>query len=187
MRKDQPAAAESQIAGVCLENKTLNFLRLFRAMRRDGLQDSGVRRDLSKRLCCLSGSITVCQARRDHIIITAVAYSRLLNGGKSLVKSDVGVASLSPASAWSGGSLETSPRGREHGMAAGTGAVNNKIYYPLGRPGRGADADCCSLEFSVRLRRGGGIPKRMEEGRHCAMACQLPQSEGEGWRDREHG
>lgn len=32
-----------------------------------------------------------------------------------------------------------SPRGREHGLAGGTGPVNNKIYYPSGRHREGAD------------------------------------------------
>lgn len=31
-----------------------------------------------------------------------------------------------------------SPRGRQRSAAAGTGAVNNKIYYSLGRPRKGA-------------------------------------------------
>lgn len=67
-----------------------------------------------------------------------------------------------------------SPRGREHGMAGGTGAVNNKIYYPSGCPREGADGDRCSLELPVRCGGGitGGIPKRMEEGRCIAVACQ---------------
>jgi len=47
-----------------------------------------------------------------------------------------------------------SPRGREHGMAGGTGTVNNKIYYPSGRPREGADGERCSLELAVRY--GGG-------------------------------
>lgn len=38
-----------------------------------------------------------------------------------------------------------SPRGGEHGMAAGTDTVNNKIYYPSACPGEG-----CSLEAAVR-------------------------------------
>lgn len=56
-----------------------------------------------------------------------------------------------------------SPRGREHGMAGGTGTVNNKIYYPSGRPRERADRDRCSLELAVRYGAGitGGIPKRM--------------------------
>lgn len=47
-----------------------------------------------------------------------------------------------------------SPRGREHGMAGGTGPVNNKIYYSSGRPREGADGDCCSMELAVRYGRG---------------------------------
>ncbi len=67
-----------------------------------------------------------------------------------------------------------SPRGREHAMAGGTGTVNNKINYPSGRPREGADRDRCSLELAVRYGGGitGGIPKRMEEGRCGAVACQ---------------
>lgn len=99
----------------------------------------------------LSESITGCQTCRDHIIITTLAYSGLLNCGNSLVKSDV---SMAPLSSWSSGSQKMSPRGREHGMAGGTGTVNNKIYYPSGRPREGADGDRCSLELAVRY--GGG-------------------------------
>lgn len=40
----------------------------------------------------LSESITGCQTRGDHIIITTLASSRLLNCGNSLVKSDVSMA-----------------------------------------------------------------------------------------------
>lgn len=67
-----------------------------------------------------------------------------------------------------------SPRGREHGMAGGTGTVNNKIYYPSGCPREGADRDRSSLELAVRYggEIAGGIPKRMEEGRCGAVACQ---------------
>lgn len=43
----------------------------------------------------LSESSTGCQTRRDRIIIITLAYSRLLNCGNSLVKSDVSVAPLS--------------------------------------------------------------------------------------------
>lgn len=43
-----------------------------------------------------------------------------------------------------------SPRGGEHGMAAGTDTVNNKIYYPSACPGEGAYRDRCSLEEAVR-------------------------------------
>lgn len=49
-----------------------------------------------------------------------------------------------------------SPRGREHGMAGGTDAVNNKIYYPSGRPREEADRDRCSLELAVRYGGSGG-------------------------------
>lgn len=43
-----------------------------------------------------------------------------------------------------------SPRGLEDGMAGGMGAVNKKIYYPLGCPMKDADRDCCCLELVVR-------------------------------------
>lgn len=47
-----------------------------------------------------------------------------------------------------------SPRGRERRIAAETGTVNNKIYYSLGCPRKGADGDCCSLELAVRYQWG---------------------------------
>lgn len=47
-----------------------------------------------------------------------------------------------------------SPRGQEHGMAGGTGTVNNKIYYSSGCPREGEDGDCCSMELAVRYGQG---------------------------------
>lgn len=47
-----------------------------------------------------------------------------------------------------------SPRGLEHRMAGGTGAVNTKIYYPSGCLRKGADRDRCSLELAVRYGEG---------------------------------
>lgn len=57
-----------------------------------------------------------------------------------------------------------SPRGRGHGLAGGTSAVNNKIYYTLGRPREEADRDRCSPELAVRY--GGG------PGGLCAEGCR---------------
>lgn len=61
--------------------------------------------------CSLSESIAGCQTRRDHIIITALAYSGLLNRGNSLVKSDVSVASLSTVRAPQQWESEDEPQG----------------------------------------------------------------------------
>lgn len=72
-----------------------------------------------------------------------------------------------------------SPRGREHGMSRGTGAVNNKIYYPSGIPGR-ETAICWNWPSGIEGDATGGIPKRIEEGRCSAVACQHPQLEVRG-------
>lgn len=59
----------------------------------------------------LSKSITGCQTRRDHIIITTLAYSTLLNCGNSLVKSDVSMAPLSSVRALEQWESEDEPQG----------------------------------------------------------------------------
>lgn len=59
----------------------------------------------------LSESITGFQTRRDHIIITTLAYSRLLNWGNSLVKSDVSMVSLSSVRALEQWESEDEPQG----------------------------------------------------------------------------
>lgn len=59
----------------------------------------------------LSESITGCQTRRDHIIITRLAYSGLLNCGNSLVKSDVSMAPLSSVRALEQWESEDEPQG----------------------------------------------------------------------------
>lgn len=66
-----------------------------------------------------------------------------------------------------------SPRGQEHGMSRETGAVNNKIYYPSGISVRGT-AVCWNLQSGIEGEKLGGIPKRIEEGRCDAVACQHP-------------
>lgn len=74
-----------------------------------------------------------------------------------------------------------SPRGREHGMAGGTGTVNNKIYYPSGRPREGADRDCCSLELAVRCG-GGGSLRGWRRGGEVQWPVSSPSQRAE---DRE--
>lgn len=68
----------------------------------------------------LSESITGCQTRRDHIIITTLAYSKLLNFGNSLVKSDVSIALLSSLRALEQWESEDEP----HGMGTRDGRGN---------------------------------------------------------------
>lgn len=93
----------------------------------------------------MSESAAGCQTSREHIIITALAYRGLLNCGNSLVKSDVSMAPLSSGRALEQWESEDEPQGTGTRMAGGTGAVNNKIYYPSARPREGADGDRCSL------------------------------------------
>lgn len=50
-------------------------------------------------------------SERDHIIITTLAYSRLLNWGNSLVKSDVSMVSLSSVRALEQWESEDEPQG----------------------------------------------------------------------------
>lgn len=89
---------------------------------------------------------------------------------------------LSSVRAWSCGSQKMSPRGGAHGMAAGTDAVNNKIYYPSPCPRKGVQRERCLLVSAVRYRRRHflKIHKRMEDWMLRVLTCQPPQSEG--WR-----
>lgn len=94
-------------------------------IHRDELQDAVFLRRWNAVLCwqggasnpvdmsgySLSESIAGCQTRRDHIIITALAYSGLLNRGNSLVKSDVSMAPLSSARAAEQWESEDEPQG----------------------------------------------------------------------------
>lgn len=108
----------------------------------------------------LSESAAGCQTSREHIIITALAHRGLLNGGNPLVKSDVSMAPLSSVRALEQWESEDEPQGTGTRMAGGTGAVNNKIYYPSTHPREGADRDRCSLNQPSGTERGitGGIP-----------------------------
>lgn len=59
-------------------------------------------------------------------------------------------------------------------MAAETGPVNNKIYYSLGCPrkGAGGGGGAGLLGGISRQVSMGGIPKMMEEGARAAARCQ---------------
>ena len=59
----------------------------------------------------LSESISGCQTCRDHIIISTLRYSRLLNCGNSLVKSDVSMVPLSFVRALQQWKSEDEPQG----------------------------------------------------------------------------